>query len=554
MSASTKKKLRKEQNAALRNDKQQKAQAEAKKMKITTIVFVAVILAVVLTFAVVTTVSIIKNSGVAEKNTVAATVGENELNSVEFNYYYNDLISNTYNDWYSAYGDNTSAYMSLMGLDMTKPLDEQAYTMGGEEDQTWADYFLESALERAKSDYALSAAATAAGHKMTEAELAEVENGLSNLNFYAMMYGFTDLNQYLKAMYGPGAKESTYKEYCNRSALASSYYNAYNESLTYDDDVIDAYEADKVTDYNSYDYAYYYVNCSKFLGEGTKDDNGGTTYTDEQQETARADAKAAAESLLEAKDIDALNAAVTALSINKGTTTTASKSLGSLGSSISGVYADWLTDSSRKENDIAMFPYESTSTDEDGHKHSTVNGYYVVMFLGMTDNVRPVGNVRHLLVKFEGGTTGENNVTIYSDEEKAAAKAEADGYLKTWQSGDATEESFIELVKKHSDDTSASTGGLFENITPVSQYVTNFLNWSIDETRKAGDTAVIETEYGYHVMYYVGASELNYRDYMIAADMQAEDLMEWYTNLTDAVDAALVDTKHLDTSKVLSAE
>ena len=554
MSASSKKKLRKEQNAAMLTDKQQKAKAEAKKMKITTIVFVAVILAIVVTFAVVLSVNTIKNSGVFQKNTVAATVDDVELDSVEFNYYYNDMLSNTYNQWYSSYGENLTAYMSLMGLDLTKPLDEQTYTMGGEEGKTWADYFVESALDRAKSDYALYNAAVAAGHEMTEAEQAELDNSLLNMSFYAQMYGFSTMDQYLKAMYGPGAKESTYNEYCRKNALATSYYNAYNASLEYSESDIDAYEADKASDYNSYDFAYYYLNYNKFLKDGVKDDEGNVTYTDEQHAAARAEAKAVAESLLKNKSLEELDKAISALEINKGTTVTTSKNTDALGSSISSLYGEWLTNPGRKVNDVAMFAYESTATDADGNKTTNVNGYYIVMFQGVSDNVRPLGNVRHLLVKFEGGTTGENNVTVYSDEEKAAAKAKAEGYLKTWQDGEATEESFIELVKKNSQDTSASTGGLFEDISPVSQYVTNFLNWSIDETRKEGDTAVIETEYGYHVMYYVGASELNYRDSMISSDMRSEDLMEWYDGMVEKVDAAIVNTKYLDTSKVLSAE
>ncbi len=553
MSASSKKKLRKEQNAALLTEKQQKAQAEAKKMKITTIVFVAVILAIVVTFAAVLSVNAIKNSGIAQKSTVAATINGEELNSVEFNYYYNDTLNNSYSQWHNSYGESMAAYLGLMGLDMTLPLDEQKYTLDGESEQTWADYFVESALDKAKSDYALYNAAVAAGHEMTESEQNELDNALLNATFYAQLYGYSNMNQYLRAMYGPGANEKSYTEYCRRNALATSYYNAYNTALSYDEADIEAYAADKATDYNSYDYAYYYVNASKFLKDGTKDAEGNTTYTDEQHAAAREEAKAAAESLLTATNEEELNKAITALSINAGTTANATTSTNSKGSTISGIYSDWLTDSSRKAGDISMFAYESVSTDADGHEHSTVNGYYVVMFLDMNDNVRPMGNVRHLLVAFTGGTKDENNQTVYTAKEKEAAKTEAEGHLKTWLDGEATEESFIELVKQHSDDTTAATGGLFEDINPASSYVTNFLNWSIDETRKTGDTAVIETEYGYHVMYYVGNSELSYRDYMISGDMRSEDLLEWYNGMVDTTDAAVVDLKHIDTSKVFAA-
>ena len=45
------------------------------------------------------------------------------------------------------------------------------------------------------------------------------------------------------------------------------------------------------------------------------------------------------------------------------------------------------------------------------------------------------------------------------------------------------------------------------------QYVSQFEDWAFcdgdysGEVRKAGDTGIIETEYGYHVMYYVGQDD-----------------------------------------------
>ena len=46
--------------------------------------------------------------------------------------------------------------------------------------------------------------------------------------------------------------------------------------------------------------------------------------------------------------------------------------------------------------------------------------------------------------------------------------------------------------------------------------------------------AVIETEFGYHVMYYVGDDELTYRDYMIKNTLLNQDMEKWETEQTDA--------------------
>lgn len=545
MSASSKKKLRKELNAQQLTEKQQQAQKEAKKLKITTIAFVAVILAIVVAFVAIVVVNGVKNSGVFEKNTIAATVDGEEINSIEFNYYYNDLISNTYSEWQSSYGDYLSAYMSMMGLDLSKPLSEQTYF--GDESMTWADYFVDYALNKLKSDYALYNAAQAAGFTLTEEQQTDITNNILTMGMYAQLYGYTDLEHYLTTNYGTGASEKTYTEYCTVSAIASAYYNAHGAELTYDDADIRAYDDVDPTLYNGYDFAYYYLNASTFLHQDAEEDHDHSAHTEEETAAALQQAKEAADSLRNAKTVVELDEAIAALPINEGKTAASTKSNGALGGTISSLYKTWLTSGSRKENDVQVFAYESTSTDEDGNETTVVNGYYVVMYRGMTTNERPVGNVRHLLVTFEEDEEG--NVSIKAKED---AKAKADGYLKQWQDGEATEESFIELVKAHSDDSSASTGGLFEDITPVSNYVENFRNWAIDENRQVGDTGVIETEYGYHVMYYVGASELNYRDMMIENDLRVEELEAWYNDIVEATDAQLGDTKYVNKDMILS--
>ena len=117
--------------------------------------------------------------------------------------------------------------------------------------------------------------------------------------------------------------------------------------------------------------------------------------------------------------------------------------------------------------------------------------------------------------------------------------------MKTWQDGEATEDSFIALVKEHSDDSSAETGGLFEDIHPDSSYVESFLNWSIDENRKSGDAEVIESQYGYHVMYYVGDDELTNRDRLITEQLRAADLQAWYDEICDAKTVDIKDTSYV---------
>ena len=110
------------------------------------------------------------------------------------------------------------------------------------------------------------------------------------------------------------------------------------------------------------------------------------------------------------------------------------------------------------------------------------------------------------------------------------------------------------MVKEHSDDSSASTGGLFENINPDSEYVPTFLNWSIEDSRKAGDYGLIGSPYGWHLMFYVGDTEMTYRDHMITEELKTADIEEWYNGAVDAVVAETKDLSKLELDMVLNPE
>lgn len=123
---------------------------------------------------------------------------------------------------------------------------------------------------------------------------------------------------------------------------------------------------------------------------------------------------------------------------------------------------------------------------------------------GLTKDTMLV-DVRHILLTPEGGTTGENGMTTYSDEEWKACEDAAQAVLDTWLAGEKTEESFAELANKHSvDPGSNQSGGLYENVY-TGQMVQAFNDWCFDESRAVGDYGMVKTEYGYHVMYFVGS-------------------------------------------------
>ena len=522
MSASSKKKLRNAEQLSQLTERQQAEQKEAKKLKVFSIAMVAAVaLMVVFAIGIVTSNAIKKaNLGKAERETVAVTVGDHEISAAEFNCFFIDAVSN----FYSNYG----SYASLFGLDVTKALDDQFYDE--ENEVTWADEFVNSAKENVKAVYGIVDEAKANGFTLSDEEKASIDAQISTLSTYATLYGYSDAEGYMRAMYGNGANEEVLRNYYEACYTAQAYQNSISESLEYTEADIEAKDAENPAAYSTFSYNSYYLAANKFLQGGTKGEDDTVTYSDEEQAAAVEAAKEAAKSLTGASSVKEFDQAIAALEINAEVENAASTASNNTSYDyVNSVIQSWVTSSKREEGDMKVIA--STTTDEYGVQ--TTNGYYVVYFTARNDNEVLLQNVRHILAKFEGGTTDENGTTTYSDEEKAAAKETAEQILADWKAGEATEESFAALANEKSDDGDGTTGGLYENVYP-GQMVTNFNDWLFDESRATGDTDVVETEYGYHVMYYVGAGEQTYRDYQIENTLRTEEMNAWYTEIVEA--------------------
>lgn len=527
MSASTKKKLRKEQVTQVMTERQQKEQAEARKTKTLTASFV-IIIAVVFCICIGTlSATWIAKFGLFERMTTAATIGDHKLNSITMNYFFYDAIDTEYKNLQETYGEYASSFMQV---DLSKPLDEQKYDETG---KTWADHYLDTALENAHAIYAMYDKAQAENFQLSEELKTAIDNNIMQMEWQAMFSGL-DTNGLLRMVYGNGANEKTYREYKTIQAVASAYYQAHQDSLKYDDAAIRAYEADHFNDFSFYTFNSYSLNYSAFLPADVKTEDA----TEEQKAAARTAAEAAANELAKATTVEELDAAIAALEINKDAETTPKSSVNKdvAHTELYTEYAEWLSASDRVLGNVKAFP--SKTTDAEGNE--VITAYYVLMFQSRNDNLDPLANVRHILINFEGGTTDENGQTTYSDEEKATAKSKAEALLQQWKDGEATEESFIALVKDNTGDTaSAETGGLYEDIYKTANYEAAFLNWSVDTSRETGDTGIVETSYGYHIMYYVGDDELTNRDYQITQKLIANDMEAWEESVLGAVTATL---------------
>lgn len=616
MSASNKKKLRKELQAANMTERQRKEAKELKKIKAYTFTFWAVL--VLCVCIVLTTVLSGPVTAMLARNTKAVNIGEHTLTSAELNYFFIDAVS----EWYNSYG----SYAMYFGLDTTKPLDEQDYDK--EAGTTWADTFVEMAVDNIKSTYALYDMAIANGHKLTEDEQKSLDSLISDMEetvkyykeLYEKMgyaYNYKNAKQYLQGIYGKSATIDSYENYYKVCVTASSYYNAHSESLDFNAEDLRAFEADKIGQYDSYNFAYYYFNATNFREGGTKSEDGKTTtYTDEEKQAAIKVAEQLANELAAGTyaDLDAFDKAInemltTYFDSKKAATTeetTGDETIGDettgnettgdettgddttgdetddkkeetlkysstkkedqLYSSVNSLFIDWMigkvdadgdaeteddiTYEVRKEGDLTVIVNKSGSGENE-----VINGYYVVRYGSLNDNTFALKNVRHILVAFEGGTTNSTTgQTTYTDAEKLAAKKAAEELMAEFKGSKMTEEIFSEMANEHSDDQNGNVtnGGLYEDIYP-GQMVEAFEEWCYDEERKEGDVGLVETTYGWHVMYFVGDSETNYRDFMVENDLHSDTMTKWMEAMVEKISFELLTDKFIDKDMILGS-
>ena len=100
-------------------------------------------------------------------------------------------------------------------------------------------------------------------------------------------------------------------------------------------------------------------------------------------------------------------------------------------------------------------------------------------------------DARHILVMFSDDYTEAESLEL------------AEAILAEWKAGEATEDSFAALATERTDDWgSADTGGLYSNIWQ-GQMVPEFDAWIFDPSREFGDTDIVETDFGFHIMFFV---------------------------------------------------
>ena len=438
--------------------RKEEKEKEKKEERISTAIGIVVLVALVCLVA-----SFPIRTYLATHETYVVVNGE-AVNKVEFDYQYNL----TKNNYITQYG----SYLTYFGLDTSKDLSTQMYS----DTLTWQDYFEQNAVESLKQNKALMAEAKAAGFTYDTTD--EYNTFKETIKTSAAAAGISE-KEYVRSIYGSYATMGRIEEYVKNDMVMNAYYQKLQEDKAPSDDEIQSYYEENKATYDSVDYRLTTIEAdlpteptelADPVEETAADTTGttdGTAATDSTQDTAYQPSDAEIVKAME-------DAKVLADDAEKTVAKDGEAHENEQKSSVNYLISDWLFDDARKAGDTTVI------TNDNSHC------YYAVAFEKRYLDETPSADVR----------------VIIPTEDKTGEEI-----LEEWKNGAATEDSFAELCKKYTQDTSAvENGGLFEQVTKTGM-TEELSNWIFDNSRQAGDTVAITVSDTTYVLYYIGQDQ-----------------------------------------------
>ncbi len=515
--------------SAKKNAHSMEARNTAKKVanKVISIVLCAVIVLGVVAFS-------LNYYGALQRVIKIGGVGSDQSVSIaEYEYYYMRAYNQVrYQAQYYQY-----YYQTSNGYDLSLTPEEQTQTTKDADGNeiTWAEKLHEDTLEIIQLHKAYYNEALKMGLKLTKADEAFIDKQIEDLRDEAKSAGSNSsssnsenkvtysLNAYLRKVYGGSINERFLRKQLKIQVLAQKYLTERTNEIAKDYDQKDI-DAEYKKDTTAYDFATFRAYTFKTT-ELTKEDKETDDALKARQAKANAEVKKNANDFYNAVTNDAtftakakeLNKDTADYNVDKETKYSMLKSTAQ--STFSEDAAKWLFDSSTKVGSKKLF------SDEE-------NGKYIVVLALSKPHQEQTVTARHILFQ----TKDQNSGNDLSEEEIAKKKTQAEDVLKKFNEGDKTEDSFAALANEYNEDTgSSSNGGLYEHIYP-GQMVTEFNDWVFDANRKAGDVELVETDFGYHIIYFVAKDGKDYYDSAIRSSKANEDIETETKALQDGKD------------------
>ncbi|MBQ9229315.1 MAG: peptidylprolyl isomerase [Eubacterium sp.] len=448
-----------------------------------------------------------------------------------YNYYYATYYNSLYQtgQMFAQYGTSDSNSYP----DFDEKLSAQTYTDDDGNVMTWEEHFRDEVLENIKDTYMYYYAALAANNgeepEIKESQQESIDDAIASYEESGATYGFT-VDGYLQAVIGSGINEAFVRHEMKVTYIAQNYLEDFTKELSnkeYTDEEYNAYYSEHEQELQSVDIMHFEAESEDEAAEfvAALNDDGSNfaelAYSYSGEET----------------DQDPVE--LTYYNMTYGTMENLSWDICTAEEVAS--EEEEAADEETEEEHTHAYPgldYLFSSERQAGEKFNDTKSVIYIIKPTYLSDVTPV-TVRHILITpddmkpeeeetdeettEEATEETEDTTEELSDEELDALAAEkAQAVLDEYLAGEQTEDAFAALAKENSSDGNAEDGGIYENVVP-NQMVNTFNAWCFDANRQAGDTEIVKTEYGYHVMYFVSKSELPVWKYTAQQALAAED-------------------------------
>ena len=479
---------KKAQTKAERAEKRRlEEQKDHRSMVVYTVVAVLVVVAAIATM--------FWRSGVLQRGVTALNVNGTKYTAVDLQYYYNSI-----------YNEQARSY----AFDSTTSVKRQVYDEAT--GQTWHDHLMDLAVERLTRNTALAQQAQSEGYTLSEDAQNAIDATLTQLDTAWISNNMSSRDAFLRANFGAYMSYDRLVSLINMDYTASDYAQSKLDAVEHPESDYQAYYQEHAAELDTVTFSQItfraYVPSTDADGNAIERTEAETAAALEEQKSAQKvlaeEVRAKLEGGADVEDlIEEYSEQLYTSTVSRGYT---SADLSYF------PYSEWLLEEGRREGDVTVV---------ENAAGATAFYYYVVRFENRGLDEEQSHTVRHLLVRAGDASTANPTQEQYDE-----AEEKAQSLLDEWKSGEATEESFAALVASNTGDTaSASTGGLYSDITSTSGYAEAFREWAADPTRKEGDVDLVKTEYGWHIMYYVSTDDPIWRKNVTVA-LQNQDYEE----------------------------
>lgn len=463
-------------------------------------IFLAAVIAVVATFGVrYYTVPNGKEGKYMNPASVVATVDGQKISIGMYDYYYASIVS--YYEQYASYG-----YYSL---DTTKDYSKQYTTDDDGNKISWQKFFETEALKEVEQITTYYSKALEEGVTLTSAQKKTIDKQISTLKDSASQNDVS-LDQYIKANFGTYCSEDTIRIMLEQYYLSANYKGKFKCETKVTDNDVDKYYNDHKNDYKKIEF--YYI-ASPY--DATDDNSKNESIKTAEKIMAKMKDKKSVIALVPEVYSSYIDSQVKS-SMEQDSTLTEKKAREEAVKSYESNVVTTVSGSDSPFDD-KMNTWLFSDDTKVGSKKYYIDesaGYIYIVLKTSKASVEEdeTYTVRHILVASESGSNSSSSTsekTEYTDEQWAAAKKKADSILDKFNKTDKSEYEFAKLAEQYSTDSASTSsgsndsfGGLYESVT-LGQMVPDFEKWSIDDSRKYGDTGIVKSDYGYHIMFFI---------------------------------------------------